>query len=305
MNIASRALEFIARRAYRALRDERNVDLCLSTVCRPESLAEIRYPVAYIEFLRSCIEHLHCTVKEVKAERDTRIGNKSERFTALLKLLATNVPPLEFSVAGAIALVADRYRTLQQPIEFEGWAGDISLHFDVSSSFGKKGRILSAIVRLMRSERCLEVGTAYGMSALFILEALRSAGRTGHLTTLDGFELAQSLSSSMLKERYGDIILCQLGNTQESLPQLAKTVAPIDFLFHDAGHSREDYTRDFDAVRDSFAEGGAVLVDDIRGNGPGFGGGTGCYEGWKQVCADARVCRAAEVDHTLGMLLLR
>jgi hypothetical protein len=42
------------------------------------------------------------------------------------------------------------------------WAGDVGLHFGVSSSLGHKGRLLANVIRLCRSERCLELGTAYG-----------------------------------------------------------------------------------------------------------------------------------------------
>ena len=204
-----------------------------------------------------------------------------------------------------IGLVADHYRTLRQPLEY-AWAADICHHFQASSSFGKTGRILSAIIRFARSERCLEAGTAYGMSALFILEAIRNNLGAGHLRTVEGFEALYSLSSSMLKERYGDMVSCHLGNTQDELPKLAKTAGPFDFMFHDAGHSREDYIRDFNAVKDSFSPGAVVLFDDIRWENLRISKGRPmrCYEGWMEVCADTKVRRAVEVDNNLGLLLL-
>jgi hypothetical protein len=75
--IASRAVDFVTRHANNTLRDSANVDICLSTLCRPESLTEIRFPVAYVEFLRTCIEHAQCGVKEVK--RDSRTDDERWR----------------------------------------------------------------------------------------------------------------------------------------------------------------------------------------------------------------------------------
>jgi predicted O-methyltransferase YrrM len=294
-NIASLAVDFITRRGHRAGRDDKNVEICLSSLCKVELLAEIRFPVAYVEFLRTCIEHTHCAVKEVKGGDGK--GENSKRFGTLLEVLRSSVPPIEFSVAAAIALIADHYQALRQSSHLEGEPDDISLHFQNSSSFGYKGRILSAIVRTARTERCVELGTAYGMSALFILEALRNS-KTGHLITLEGWEALYSLSSTMLKERYGGMVSCELGKTQDELPRLAKTAAPIDFLFHDAGHLGEDYIRDFNAVIDSFAAGAVILIDDIRYQNQS-------YDGWVTVCADPRVQRAAEIDYNLGLLLLR
>src|SRR5215472_12200818 len=226
-NVTSQIVDFVARHCHKALRDAQNVNLCLSTLCRPESLSEIRFPVAYVEFLRACIEYSRCAVKEVK--RESRSDYNGERFTTLLEVLRSSLPPIEFSVATSIALVADHYRTLRQPLE-PAWAADICHHFQAASSFGKTGRILSTIVRFTRSKRCLEAGTAYGMSALFTLEAIRN----------------------------------NLGNTQDELPKLAKTAGPCDFMFHDDGHSGETYIRDFNAVKDAFSPGAVVLFDDIR-----------------------------------------
>jgi predicted O-methyltransferase YrrM len=302
--MASGVVDFVARHAHNALRDAENVDICLSTLCRPEALTEIRFPVAYVEFLRTCIEHARCGVKEVK--RDSGTDNDSERFTTLLEVLGSSLPPIEFSVAKTIAVIADHFRTLRQPLEI-AWAGDISHSFQAASSFGKKGRVLSTIVRFARTRRCLELGTAYGMSALFILEAIRNNLATGHLQTIEAWDPQYSLSSSMLKERYGDMVLCHLGNIQDELPKLAKTAGPFDFMFHDDGHSRETYIRDFNAVKDAFSPGAVVLFDDIRWEDLRMTKGrpARCYEGWMEVCADSRVRRAVEVDYNLGLLLLR
>jgi predicted O-methyltransferase YrrM len=302
--MASRAVDFVARHTHKAVRDAENVDICLSILCRPESLTEIRFPVAYVEFLRTCIEHAKCGVKEVK--RNSGTDNENDRFTTLLEVLGSSLPPIEFSVAKTIAVIADHYRTLRQPLE-AAWAGDISHHFQGASSFGKKGRILSTIVRFARTKLCLELGTAYGMSALFILEAIRSNLETGHLRTVEGWDPLYSLSSSMLGERYGDMVSCHLGDIQDELPKLAKTAGPFDFMFHDDGHSGEAYIRDFNAVKEAFSPGAVVLFDDIRWEDLRMTKGhpARCYEGWMEVCADTRVRRAVEVDYNLGLLLLR
>ena len=302
--LAARAVDFVTRHACNTRRDAENVDLCLSTLCRPESLTEVRFPVAYVEFLRTCIEHAQCGVKEVK--RDGGTGDESDRFTTLLEVLGSSLPPIEFSVATTIALIADHYRTLRRPLE-AAWAGDIGHHFQLASSFGKKGRILSTIVRFARAKRCLELGTAYGMSALFILEAIRNNLETGHLRTVEGWDLLYSLSSSMLKERYSDMVSCHFGNNQDELPKLAKTAGPFDFMFHDDGHSRDDYVRDFNAMKDNFSPGAVVLFDDIRWEDLRITKGrpARCYEGWMEVCADTKVRRAVEIDYNLGLLLLR
>ena len=50
-------------------RDQRNVDLILSAVLQePEALKGIQYPLAYVDFLRTCIEPVSHSVEVVKED---------------------------------------------------------------------------------------------------------------------------------------------------------------------------------------------------------------------------------------------
>ena len=55
-----------------------------------------------------------------------------------------------------------------------------------------------------------------------------------------------------------------------SCRNLAKTIGPIDFMFHDAAHTGDDYIRDFSLIVDTLAPGAVLLVDDIGGKTQGF-----------------------------------
>jgi predicted O-methyltransferase YrrM len=125
------------------------------------------------------------------------------------------------------------------------------------------------------------------------------------LTTLEAGELPFSMSSNCLKNRYGDFVSCEFGWTQERLPEIIKSLDRLDFLFHDAGHSREDYVKDFDTVLSILVPGAVVLIDDIRWEDPRFfQGNPRCYEGWIEVVNHPRVRRAVEINDTMGLLLL-
>jgi predicted O-methyltransferase YrrM len=299
--------QLAARSGESELRDQRNVDMVLSAVLGgPDALAGIQYPVEYVDFLRSCIEPVSHRVEVVK-EDSSEADNAANRFQTLLDQLGGGLPAVEFSLAREIALVADQSRSRSEARVFGQWTGDVGFHFTGSSSFGNKGRILVNIVRFMRSERCLELGTAYGMSALFIVGALKSYAKSGSLATVEGMEPQFSLSSSMLKGRCGEAVSCYFGDTEKVLPGLVKTLGSIDFLFHDAGHTREDYIRDFALVSETLAPGAVVLFDDIRWQPSprSFEGDPRSYEGWKEVVGHARVRRAVEVDRMFGLFLVR
>jgi hypothetical protein len=105
------------------------------------------------------------------------------------------VPPVQVATAEAIALVADSYRGNLEP---SSSASGPATSDPISRSRRPKASRVAfspAVVRFMRSSQCLELGTAYGMSALFILEALKARGTDARLTTLEGYRLLFSLSS--------------------------------------------------------------------------------------------------------------
>jgi len=285
------------------IRDNSNLDVVL-----PWALArageDIQFPLAYVEFLRSCLERKTYPITPVKSKRGGADSEPARRFGSLLGALA-NLPPLEFALAESLAKTADAYSGNSMPMESGSWAGDVRAHFEMSSSFGHKGRILAAIVRFMRCQRCLELGTAYGMSAMFILEALSKQGRHTHLTTVEGSELQYKIALEQLEGRYPGRVACEYGWTSSVLPRLAKSLEPVDFMFHDAGHSRKDYVGDFHAALPLLAPGAVVLFDDINWNDPRFAANNPqCRQGWLEVASHAKVRWAVEIGQEMGLVLL-
>jgi len=286
-----------------AIRDAANLEVVL-----PWALARagsgIRFPTAYVEFLRSCLELRRCTMTAVKSPRDRGTDGASPRFAALLTTLA-GLPPLAITSAEALAATADPFWGNGTIVESGRWSGDVRSHFEMSSSLGHKGRIVATIARGMRARRCLELGTAYGMSALFILEALSELGDDVHLTTVEGCREQYTMASELLAKRHPGRVTCELGFTSDVLPRLAKTLAPVDFMFHDAGHSKKDYVEDFRASLPMLAAGAVVLFDDINWNDPRFATvHPHCHKGWLEVTAHPRVRWAVEIDQDMGLLLL-
>lgn len=289
-------------------RHDADLDLILSSALQQASAnANIAYPLEFIAIVRDCLKKTVCQVKVVKAAAAGDQDIAARRFALLLDQLQS-LPPFDFPAALDLALLADSLS--QNPAPFEAglsWIGDMGLHFRLSSSVGSNGRVLATIVRFMQSDRCLELGTAHGMSAAFILEALKRLGKNGHLTTVEGSEPLYAISSSVLKARYGEQVSCHLGWTQDVLEDVVRHLTEVDFLFHDAGHSKADYLRDFATVLPHLSHGAVVLIDDIRWNDPKIAReDPKCYEGWLELTDHRRVRQAVEirVNNTQGLLLL-
>jgi predicted O-methyltransferase YrrM len=298
----------VSREREEVLRDRYNADIVLLAGLQGGLLSEVREPVAYVEFLRGCIEHTAFSITPVK-ETDSSRCPAAIRFRTLLDILKSGVPPLEFSRAREIGLLADRLSNSLDPFQRNEkgweWIGDVGLAFRIASSFARKGRLLSAIIRVCQTDRCLELGTAFGMSALFILHALRANRGEGHLTTVEGWEPQFSISLGILKERFGNMVCCRFGLIDEILPSVVESTGALDFLFHDAGHSCEDYIRDFGLVIQALAPGAVVLFDDIRWDDPRFRASPPqTYRGWREVVKHPRVRQAVEIDGALGLILM-
>jgi|SRR5271165_2518368 len=312
MHIKSSLINFFVKGVNRATeiteragQNGHNLDIVMSgSLEKLTSSKDLLFPLEYVEFLRDCLKAKRLKIKYIRTQSCTKSDVFTNRFSSLINALR-HLPPIEFSIAKEIALIADSYRGNLEPIENDRWAGDVRSHFEISSSFGTKGRILSTIVRFTQARHCLELGTAYGMSALFILEVLKTRGKDTHLTTLEASEPQFSISSKTLQCRYGNQVSCEFGLTQKALPTIVKSLERLDFLFHDAGHSREDYVRDFHLALPILAPGAVVLIDDIRWEDPRFSReNPRCYEGWVEVLNHPRVRRAVEISDSMGLLLL-
>ena len=285
------------------IRDTANLEVVLPWALATQG-GEVRYPVAYVEFLRGCLELRRPRIDTVKRPRGGGDRDALRRFSSLLGALASP-PPLGLDVARRLARFADERLRDSTPMQSGSWAGDIGAHFEMTSSLGHRGRILATVVRFMGSARCLELGTAYGMSALFLLEAMAAHGANGRLTTVEGSDLQFQVASRLLGERYPGQVDCRLGWTSVVLPGLVREIEPVQLLFHDAGHSAKDYTNDFRAALPALAPGAVVLIDDIDWYDPRFSTeDPRCREGWLEVTRHPRVRWAAELDRALGIALL-
>ena len=179
-------------------RPQRNVNIALAALVQND-LSDVFDATAYIQLLRECIEPMSCRVVTLRA--DSHVSDPvGLRFQTLLDCIRGNLPPIPTAQALEIAHAADALRSVTTLVDFERWSGDVGLHFAISSSRGRDGRLLSSIVRFCRPKVCLELGTAYGLSVRFILGTQTQVG-TPNLTTIEGHQPTYALVSRQLSER--------------------------------------------------------------------------------------------------------
>ena len=271
-------------------------DLAIADLLTRHPAARRNDPAAFVSFLRDCFDARPYSLVEVKTD-DADFDRPAARFETLVQSLIEGAPAVPDDDAVRLALAADGVLGRRDPFERPQWAGDVGRHAKGASSFGYKGRLLMAVVRFARSQSVLEIGTAYGLSALFIAAELPEDGR---LVTLERshpqVDVAREVLSYDDRVRVIDAISHEVG---------AQINGSFDFFFHDAEHSEEAYIRDFGTFEPKLVPGAVAVFDDIDWEDPLTPGNAKTYSGWRQVVSHPRVRRAFEIDGNLGMLLLR
>ena len=262
--------------------------------------------VSYVGLLRECIEPMKCACTDVKGN-DRPQSDAEKQFRSFIASLRERLSPIPPATAMRVAKIADDYRGPRFCVGARGKI-PISHHFAIASSAGRKGRLLSAAVKFFQPHRIVELGTAYGISSLFMgyaLEELEVENDAPIIHTLEGFEPQATLSKELLQRELGKLVQCVHGRADQALASLAKSAGEIDFVFHDAGHSYDDYLHDFTALLPHMKSGSILLLDDIRWDDPRYVTRPArTYEGWQAVIAHPRIRCASEIDTALGAALI-
>jgi predicted O-methyltransferase YrrM len=287
------------------LQSRRESDLVAEWVTRCEDVGSVRYPAFYMQFMREWHARASWDVRWIKGAEARVTCETGHRFQTLLHELATQMPIPPLCIARTTAKAADRLLDGRNALSLDRWAGDTGLHFEISSSLARKGRLLCAAVRFLRPTRVLELGTAYGMSSLFMGLKLERLSTPWSITTVDGSEAMHALALPMLRDTFKERVTCVLGSSQQVLKSLNTAGSRFDLLFHDAEHSCDAYVSDFNAAEPLLTSGAVCLIDDLRWDEGRFHAGAAkAYEGWQHIVAHPRVLKAAELDRSIGIMLL-
>lgn len=123
-----------------------------------------------------------------------------------------------------------------------------------------EGGFLSAISRMMRPQRILELGVFTGYSTVCLAEGLAEGGR------MDSIEINDELED-IIREAYGkagitDKVNLLLGDAVNIVPTLQ---GPYDIIYIDA--NKRQYPQYWDLVADKVRPGGVIIADNTTWDG--------------------------------------
>ena len=123
-----------------------------------------------------------------------------------------------------------------------------------------EGRLLTAVVAMLRPRSVLEIGTFTGYSALSMAEALPADGR---IVTCDISEEHLAIARRHIAASpYAGVIEIRSGPALETIATLP---GPFDLVFIDA--DKTSYSAYFEATLAKLAPDGVILVDNVLWSG--------------------------------------
>lgn len=274
------------------------VDLVVTGAVQAGALKGTADPVAAVEFLRSSWAPDVVSVACVRAPHEEPAD---PRLATLLDTLASDLPAFGYDRALELCRASDALSARREPFVRPRFAADAGLHAKIASSYAKKGRVLTALVRFLQPQHVIEIGTAYGMSALFLATELPPGGT---VVTVEASHPQVDIAREVLNGQSQVQVI--EGFSHDVVDQVAVAVPQASLLFHDGAHSAEAYVRDFTDYLPLLAPGAVVLFDDIRWDDPRWQQGeSDTYAGWQQLVRHEAVRSAYELDGELGLLQLR
>jgi predicted O-methyltransferase YrrM len=128
-----------------------------------------------------------------------------------------------------------------------------------------EGAFLQELVASVRPETSLEIGMAYGVSTLFICEALERAGSGARHIVSDPFQLSlwRGIGLQNLERAgYGGMIEFHERRSEFLLPELAERGTRLDFAFVDGWHTFDQVMVEFYYLNRMLRVGGVIAFDD-------------------------------------------
>lgn len=159
-------------------------------------------------------------------------------------------------------------RTFFEKLEYESFPSKRKPYPTEYSLNNFSGIFMYMLCRLLKPEKIIETGIAYGNSSSFILQALNE-NKKGQLYSIDYVfrpwetkEVIGSAIPSELRDRWHLIF----GPTNKKLKKTLEDLGEVNIFFHDSLHTHKNMMFEFNTAWQHIKEGGFLLSDDINDN---------------------------------------
>jgi predicted O-methyltransferase YrrM len=202
------------------------------------------------------------------------------RFQKKLARFSRKSPQEKWAAINAMLRSAPPFRMMRTIADFRQRLRDVIMQTkarDIASGIGDSGSLLYGLVRSMKPEICVEIGSARGKSACFIGMALKENGH-GRLYAIDPHEPTawnDTNSVDTFETFLGNISALELSKQVTVIRSHSQDAArdwdrPIDLIFIDGDHSYEGVKRDWDLFVPHIKPFGIVVFHDTMWDLPPY-----------------------------------
>jgi predicted O-methyltransferase YrrM len=136
------------------------------------------------------------------------------------------------------------------------------LHSQISPG---EGRFIGEVIATVQPSRSLEIGMAYGVSTLFICDALATLNKPTLHIVIDPFQTVQwhGIGLRNVSEAgYEKLVQFHEERAEFVLPRLAAEGTQVELAFVDGWHTFDQVVTEFYFINRMLAIGGVVIFDD-------------------------------------------
>lgn len=203
-----------------------------------------------------------------------------EKQRAKLLRMRSLLETTDFGAGANDKIYKTRYRQVRE----------IAKHSSVSR---KLGRLLFRMVRHAHPQEVLELGTALGVSTMYM--ALAAPG--SRITGMEGCSSIAEVAHQNFSDLNIDNVKLLIGNFDALLPAMLENIGKIDFVLIDGNHREKPTIGYFKQILPRLHPDSIVVIDDIHWS-------KGMHAAWKQIKDMPGVSISIEIFNT-GILLFR
>jgi predicted O-methyltransferase YrrM len=134
----------------------------------------------------------------------------------------------------------------------------------------EEGAFLTRIVQAVKPKTSLEIGMAYGVSALYICEALSQLPHQARHIVMDPFQSTQWRGigrHNVAEAGYAHLLEFHEDRSEFVLPRLLAAGTTVEFAFIDGWHTFDQVLLEFYYVNRMLSVGGVIAFDDAERRG--------------------------------------
>ncbi|MDD8018521.1 MAG: class I SAM-dependent methyltransferase [Bacteroidota bacterium] len=169
--------------------------------------------------------------------------------------------------------------------------GDVAVQ---SSKPFRWALLLFKLIRTLKPNTCLELGTCLGISGMYQAAALMLNGK-GTLVTMEGAESYASIAKKNFSESGYKNAEVVVGRFRDTLDATLNRMPSIDYAFIDGHHDGNATIGYFNTLSPHLSKNAVVLFDDIHWS-------TGMTRAWTTLCNDQRTLLHSDLRQ-LGIII--